>query len=56
MLEKKVGDTVSAGESLVTVHYNEASMLEAVKARVLAAYRLGPQKPAARPLVLERIE
>jgi pyrimidine-nucleoside phosphorylase len=56
MLEKKVGDAVSAGEALTTVHYNDASKLDEVKARVRSAYRIGPVKPAPRPLVLERIE
>jgi pyrimidine-nucleoside phosphorylase len=56
VLEKKVGDAVQVGEPLVTVHYNDASKLEAVRARVLAAYRIGAGKPAPRPLVLERME
>lgn len=55
VLEKKAGDAVRAGEPLVTVHYNDAAKLEAVKARVLAAYRIGPEKPEPRPLVLERL-
>jgi len=56
VLEKKVGDAVSAGEPLVTVHYNDDSLLDVVKARVAAAYRIGPERPAPRPLVLERLE
>jgi pyrimidine-nucleoside phosphorylase len=56
VLKKKAGDAVKAGEPLVTVHYNDAAKLEAVKARVVAAYRIGQDKPAPRPLVLERIE
>ncbi len=56
VLEKKVGDAVAPGEPLVTVHYNDAAKLDAVKARVAAAYRIGPERPAPRPLVLERLE
>jgi len=56
MLEKKVGDGVKAGEPLVTVHFNDAAKLEAVKARVVAAYRIGAERPAPRPLIVERIE
>jgi pyrimidine-nucleoside phosphorylase len=56
MLEKKVGDAVKAGEPLVTVHYNDAAKLEAVKARVIAAYRIGADRPTPRPLVLARME
>ena len=52
----KVGDPVKAGEPVVRVHYNDAAPLEDVKARLLAAYRFGPQAPAPRPLVLERLE
>ncbi|MBL8955232.1 MAG: thymidine phosphorylase [Myxococcaceae bacterium] len=56
VLEKKVGDAVAPGEPLVTVHYNDAAKLDAVKARVAAAYRIGAERPAPRPLVLERLE
>jgi pyrimidine-nucleoside phosphorylase len=55
MLEKKVGDAVKAGEPLVTVHYNDSSKLEAVKARVAAAYTIADAVPPKRPLVLERL-
>ncbi|GMU60470.1 MAG: pyrimidine-nucleoside phosphorylase [Myxococcaceae bacterium] len=56
VLEKKVGARVQAGEALVTVHYNDASRLDEVKARVTKAWRLGEAAPAARPLILERLE
>ena len=55
MLEKKVGDAVKQGEPLVTVHYNDGAKLEAVKARVAAAYTIADAPPAKRPLVLERL-
>ncbi|MBX7096769.1 MAG: thymidine phosphorylase [Myxococcaceae bacterium] len=53
-LEKKVGDPVKKGESLVTVHHR--GDLKDVVARVQQAYRLGPAAPKARPLVVERLE
>jgi pyrimidine-nucleoside phosphorylase len=56
MLEKKVGDRVKAGEALVTMHVNDEANVVDVERRVLAAYRLGDAAPAARPLVLERLE
>jgi len=56
LLRKKVGDRVRAGEPLVQVHFNDDSKLEAVKRRVLAAYRIGTSAPAPRPLVLERLQ
>jgi pyrimidine-nucleoside phosphorylase len=55
VLEKKVGDAVKQGESLVTVHYNDAAKLEAVKARVAAAYTIAQSVAPRRPLVLERL-
>jgi pyrimidine-nucleoside phosphorylase len=55
MLEKKVGDAVKQGEPLVTVHYNDGSKLDAVKARVAAAYTIADAAPPKRPLVLERL-
>ena len=56
LLRKKVGDKVKAGEPLVQVHYNDDTKLEDVKRRLLAAYRVGPVAPPARPLVLQRLE
>jgi pyrimidine-nucleoside phosphorylase len=55
VLEKKVGDPVSKGEPLVTIHFNDAAKLDAVKARVIAAYGIGPVAPPARPLIIERL-
>jgi pyrimidine-nucleoside phosphorylase len=56
VLEKKVGDAVKAGEPILTVHYNDETLFERTRPRVLAAYRFGPRGPEPRPLVLERIE
>ncbi|QRK04058.1 thymidine phosphorylase [Archangium violaceum] len=55
-LLRKVGEPVKAGEPVVRVHYNDPAPVEEVKARLLAAYRFGPQAPAPRPLVVERLE
>ncbi|HSP77834.1 MAG TPA: thymidine phosphorylase [Myxococcaceae bacterium] len=55
-LLRKVGEPVRAGESVVRVHYDDPTPLEEVKARLLAAWHFGPQAPAPRPLVLERLE
>jgi pyrimidine-nucleoside phosphorylase len=55
-LLRKVGEPVKAGEPVVRVHYNDAGPLADVKARLLAAYRFGDTAPAARPLVVERLE
>jgi pyrimidine-nucleoside phosphorylase len=55
-LLRKVGEPVKAGEPLVRVHYNNAEPLKDVQERLLAAYRFGPQAPAPRPLIIERLE
>ncbi len=55
-LLRKEGEAVKAGEPLVRVHYNDPAPVEEVKARLVAAYHFGPQAPAPRPLVIERLE
>jgi pyrimidine-nucleoside phosphorylase len=55
-LLRKVGEPVKAGEPLVRVHYNHEGPLQDVKDRLLAAYRFGPNAPAPRPLIVERLE
>ena len=55
-LLRKVGEPVKVGEPLVRIHFNEPSGVEDVKARLLGAYAFGPEAPAPRPLILERLE
>ena len=55
MLEKKVGDAVKAGEPLLTMHVNDDAKVKDVTDRIHAAYSIGAQAPAKRPLVLERL-
>lgn len=55
VLEKKLGDAVSDGATLVTAHVNDEGRMAEVTERVRAAYRIGPTAPARRPLVLERL-
>ena len=54
-LLRKVGEPVKAGDALVRVHYNDPGPVEEVKARLLAAYEVGPRAPAPEPLILERL-
>jgi pyrimidine-nucleoside phosphorylase len=57
MLHKKVGDQVSAGETLCTVHYNGAENLEKVCAMLKQAYRVtNAARYVPRPLVSRVIE
>jgi len=55
-LLRKVGEPVTAGEPVVRVHYNSPAPVVDVKTRLLAAYQFGPEAPAPRPLVVERLE
>jgi len=54
-LHKKVGDPVTAGEPMVRIHFNDPAPVDEVRARLEQAYRIGPEVPAARPLILERL-
>jgi len=52
IVHKKLGDPVSAGEALCTVHYNSEERLERAKALLLESYTIGAASPSAtRPLV-----
>jgi thymidine phosphorylase len=51
VLHKKVGDTVSAGEPLATVHVSDRRRLDEALAMLRRALRIGPQAPPPRPLV-----
>jgi pyrimidine-nucleoside phosphorylase len=51
VLRKKVGDPVTAGESLVTVHVGDRRALDEALALLRRAIRIGPDAPAPRPLV-----
>jgi pyrimidine-nucleoside phosphorylase len=50
-IHKKIGDTVRTGESLCTLHYNDAARLAEARRLVEAAYQFGSQPPSKRPLV-----
>ncbi|MER2559489.1 MAG: thymidine phosphorylase [Myxococcaceae bacterium] len=55
VLEKKLGDAVSEGTTLVTAHVNDERRMPEVVERVRAAYRIGAAALPRRPLVLERL-
>jgi pyrimidine-nucleoside phosphorylase len=55
-LLRKVGEPVKSGEPVVRIHFNDPAPVDEVKAKLQAAYHFGPQAPAPRPLVLERLE
>lgn len=51
VLKKKVGDAVEAGETLAELHLNSAARLADARDRLLAAYRIGNERPEDRPLI-----
>lgn len=51
VLKKKVGDMVEVGEALADLHINSEGRLPEAQERLLAAYRIGPARPADRPLM-----
>ena len=51
VLRKKVGDAVSVGEPLATVHVNDRRRLDEALAMLRRALRVGPEAPPPRPLV-----
>jgi pyrimidine-nucleoside phosphorylase len=55
VLDKKLGDQVEVGTTLVTAHVNDDRRVPEVIERVRRAYAIGPAAPAKRPLVIERL-
>jgi pyrimidine-nucleoside phosphorylase len=55
VMHKKRGDHVKAGESLATLHANDAAKAEAAKTELLTAFTWGDAPPPAQPLVREII-
>ena len=56
VLERSVGDAVNAGDVLAWVHSDDEARSREAMRRVGAAYTIGAEKPAARALVIERVE
>jgi thymidine phosphorylase len=54
-LGKKVGDTVARGEPLGRVYAADSAAAGRAASALLAAFEIGPEPPAASPLILERI-
>jgi len=51
VLHKKVGDRVSAGEPLCTLHYNSASRAGHARKLLEQSYQVMDEPPAPRPLI-----
>lgn len=50
---KRIGDTVRAGENLVTIHYNSDEKLAEAKTRIAESFEIGEAPPRQRPLILK---
>jgi pyrimidine-nucleoside phosphorylase len=56
LLRAKVGDHVNTGDPLAEIHAPSQMAADSVRESLLAAYRWSDKPPAARPMLLERIE
>lgn len=56
VLHKKVGDAVSVGEALCTVHYNSVERFAEAKPVISDSYCIGAHKPQARKLIQKVIQ
>jgi pyrimidine-nucleoside phosphorylase len=54
-LHKKLGDAVKTGESIATVHYNDPARLPDALRLLREAYRIGPNPPGGRRLLVKKI-
>ena len=55
MIQKKTGDYVNAGDTLAVLYTSNASLLDAAEQTLLAATKITPEAPEARPLIFEVI-
>ena len=55
MVHKKLGDKVSAGEALCTVHYNSAERLEQAKPLILGSYTIEARGTAKIPQLVGQV-
>ena len=55
ILRKKVGDSVRKGDTLATLHVNDAARVAEAESWLAPAFELGDGPPAARPLVIDTL-
>jgi pyrimidine-nucleoside phosphorylase len=55
-INKKIGDPVRKGDSLITVHYNDRGKMEAVRGRLQKAYAISNRKIKKPPMVYKVIK
>jgi pyrimidine-nucleoside phosphorylase len=52
---KRIGDPVTRGEPLCTLHYNAAARLDEARRLVESAYQIAPEKPKTIPPLIYRV-
>ncbi len=55
VFDRKAGDEVRKGERVATVYGKDAKSLEAARTMIAEALKVGPAKPAPKPLVVKEI-
>ena len=56
VLHKEVGDSVTCGETIATLHINSPAQQKTVEEMVRSAIRITPEKPNKKPLIYKIIE
>jgi pyrimidine-nucleoside phosphorylase len=56
VLQKKVGDQVTAGEPIATIYYNSETRAQRARQLIESSCQIGDAKPAKRPLIHKVIE
>ena len=49
---RRIGDRVTQGAPLVTIHYNDDARLDDAKAMIAASYRVKPDEPRFKPMLI----
>ena len=55
VLQKKVGDAVTSGEPLCTIHYNSEALATRAKTLLLESFTIGDQAPATQRSLVHRV-
>ena len=56
LINKKIGDKVKKGESLITIHYNDRKKMEAITQRLPKAFTIGEQAVSKPPMIYKFIK
>jgi pyrimidine-nucleoside phosphorylase len=54
-LHKKIGDVVAVGETIATIHYNDAAKLAEAQRLLSEAYRIGPKPVTEKRVLVKKV-